>query len=214
MSEDIGVKPAAKRSSAWAGSYFRDAYGKRLLFVLVAVLAGSVVLGLFSDGKAFIVNIAAGVAGIVMAALFGLLVIDRYLAYWHERQWARVARVTLSAISAHLCEVAVEAAIEYGEVTNTTLRVFEGRDKPTAEEPEAYHACAEALREAQGPRIWRQVTLGSRATVLRKNSMGPRRHPRESHAAGTAVQPESASCRGSHALRRGIAKALQLVSHT
>lgn len=95
--------------------FLSDPVGRFLLLLLIIVGLVAIGVGFAIDGENFTGNLLAEIAGNALAILVGLLLIDWFLEYRKARQWAKVRKFTLQAISTHLYEIGVELVIHYSK---------------------------------------------------------------------------------------------------
>lgn len=117
-------------------SYMSDPVGRRFLILLVLVAAMCALLGFAIDtrdlfGKDFLGNLLAEVAGSAVSILVGLFIIDRFIEYRREQQWAKAQNFTLRAIAIHLYEVAGSLFLHFPYLDFGAVdALFEGHIKP------------------------------------------------------------------------------------
>jgi hypothetical protein len=113
-------------------SFFRDSFGRLLLMSLLLVVTVSVLLGFVMDIRGFLGNILAEVAGSGIAILIGLLVIDKFIEYRREQQWAKVHRLTYEALSSHICDIASDVYMYFPIKDHRSMgTILEGRNTPS-----------------------------------------------------------------------------------
>jgi hypothetical protein len=77
-----------------------------------------------------------------------VFLVDRLIKYRREQQWANVRSITLSAIVAHLCDIASDIYLEFSaaKVDLSSLdRILKGRNTPNAATPDAFEEFADEL---------------------------------------------------------------------
>jgi hypothetical protein len=114
--------------------------------VVVVVIASAV--GLLIDVKGFLGNILSEIAGIFASIIIALLIVDRYIEYQKEQQWARVRNLTYAAIVGHLCDLATETLIYFPVKDHRLMTpIIEGRDRPNPATITAMAKLASLLRQ-------------------------------------------------------------------
>lgn len=126
--------------------------GKKLTAISIALVVLSTVVGLWLDPKGFAVNILAGVVGVFIGFVVGVIILNRYIEAQREQQWAKVRDLTYMSISNHLYDIAQEAAIHCGlqfpRDQDTNLSAFvQGRDHPN---PAVARAMLDLCSKMQG----------------------------------------------------------------
>jgi hypothetical protein len=83
-----------------------------LAIFLAATLAGGFLVGL----RGFAVNLLAGVVGLIVAIIAGILFIDRLPDRGRHRAWSQIRQHTLESIEMHAISFAACCALSLGEV--------------------------------------------------------------------------------------------------
>jgi len=109
--------------------------GRKLTAISTALVVLSALVGLWLDPKGFAVNVLAGVVGVFISFVVGVIILNRYFQAQKEQQWAKVRDLTYIAISNHLYDIAQEAAIrcglEFPQGQNASMPALtHGRDHP------------------------------------------------------------------------------------
>ena len=113
-------------------SFLSDSFGRLLLMSLLLVVTISVLLGFIMDIRGFSGNILAEVAGSGIAILIGLLVIDKFVEYRREQQWAKARRLTYEALSSHICDIASDVYMYFPIKDHRSMgTILEGRNTPS-----------------------------------------------------------------------------------
>ena len=117
-------------------SFFSDSFGRLLLMSLFLMVTVNVLLGFVTDIRGFSGNILAEVAGSGIAILIGLLVIDKFIEYRREQQWAKVRRLTYEALSSLICDIASDVYMYFPIKDHRSMgSILEGRSTPSQNLP-------------------------------------------------------------------------------
>jgi len=142
-------------------SFTSDPVAKKFLILWILLAAISVLLGfaIYAEefcGRDFLGNLLAEVAGSAVSILVGLFIIDRFIEYRREQQWARAQGFTLKAITIHLYEIAGGLffhfqGLDFGAVEG----LFEGHIKPfNPRTLDCFEKLLEALPELPSRIYW------------------------------------------------------------
>ena len=104
-------------------------FGTRLIVASLILVVIASAIGLWMDAKGFAVNILAGIVGIFVGFVIGLLILDKYMEAKREEQWAKVRGLTYASIANHLCDIVQEAGISFEFQPDYLMNpISEGRD--------------------------------------------------------------------------------------
>lgn len=117
-----------------------------LFIVILVFLIGFV--GYCLDSQAFISNIISEIVGLLISIFFGLLVVDKYTSYYQAKQWYQVRNLTYKSIASHLCNMAIQALMQFPIKDNRPLRLL--NDGRTIPNPDTVVAFNQLIGELKG----------------------------------------------------------------
>ncbi len=104
-------------------------FGTGSIMASLALVLVASAIGLWMDAKGFAVNLLAGVVGIFVGFVIGLLILDKYIEAKRKEQWAKVRGLTYTSIANHACDIFQEAGISFGFQPDSLMNLIgEGRD--------------------------------------------------------------------------------------
>jgi hypothetical protein len=133
--------------------YISDKFARILLVSLLITLVVSVLFGFIIGGREFWNGLLAETFGIATTALITLLIVDRFIDYRDELEWASVRNITLAGVAAHLCD-ALGQVIIYLPIKNfdNQTKILDGRNKPPPVASEGMRGLADELRHMSEPK--------------------------------------------------------------
>jgi hypothetical protein len=117
-------------------SLISDPIGKRFFIVLILTTTLSTIIGFVIApchflGSDFLGNLLAEVAGNALSILVGIVIIDWFIEYRREQQWAKIRHFTFSALATHLCEITAYLFVHYPGIDCEAIQpVFAGHGQP------------------------------------------------------------------------------------
>lgn len=133
-------------------SIFSEVFGKWFVAVLIVVVILACIAGFLIDAKNFLVNLIAGLCSISLSILSALFIVDQYVKYKKEHEWAKINKITLNAIAIHLCEIAGGLIFHFAYMDdNLTLPFFTGRNLPNEKTLLAFKPLLQALENLTLP---------------------------------------------------------------
>jgi hypothetical protein len=122
--------------------------GKKLTIISVILVSISLIAGLWLDWKGFVVNLFAGIVGVFVSFIIGIMIFSRYMESQRKQQWEKVRFLTYTSISNHLYDIMGEAGIHYG--THFSPMTDGGRDHPDSLVAEAMGKLCSKLQSLPG----------------------------------------------------------------
>ena len=120
--------------------------------MLIGLIVVACIAGLVIDSKGFLVNVIAGLCGIFLSFFLALFIVDKYVKYQKEQEWAKVNKITLNAIAIHLCEIVGGLSLHFTYMDDSlTLPFFRGRNLPNEKTLLAFTPLLQALENLTLP---------------------------------------------------------------
>ena len=112
-------------------SLYSKIFGCWLIPGTVALTIIVCIVGIIVDIKGFFGNFLAELSGVFISVVVALLIVDRYVKYQKEQEWAKVQNFTLRSIAVHLCEIVGAMFLHYPDIDYEMMTpIFEGHSKP------------------------------------------------------------------------------------
>lgn len=107
---------------------FSNIFGHWVVVAFIVLTILICFMGFIIDYKIFFINLIAGICSVFLSFFLALFIVDKYLKYQREQQWSKVNKITLYAISVHLCEIVGSLSFYFLDMDHDlTLPFFSGQ---------------------------------------------------------------------------------------